>query len=253
VPQTRIGAVNYLNARPLVVDLPRFAPDARIIIDYPSRLATALKLCQLDVGLVPSIEYRRQADLAIVSDACIACEGPVKSVRLYSRVELARVRTLALDEGSRTSAVLAQIFLAERYGVRPALQPFLLDTALEDTSSDAVVVIGDRGMLPPRDASLSNYDLGEEWTGWTGLPFVFAMWVARTSVATAALSDILSAARDSGVTKFEELAEAAAPEVGLPASECLSYLRDNLKFRFGPREHEGLKLYYALAEKYSLV
>ena len=249
----RIGAVNYLNARPLVVDLPRFVPEAEIVIDYPSRLATALAQGQLDIGLVPSIEFRRQSGLAIVSDACIACNGPVRSVRLYTRVELTQVKSLALDEGSRTSAVLAQLLLAERYGDRPRLLPFPLDSALTETIADAVVVIGDRGMLPPGDPTLLNYDLGEEWTRWTGLPFVFAMWVARAPVATPELGDRLSAARDSGLTKFAEIAEAAAPEVGLPASECLSYLRDNLRFQFGPRQREGLELYYTLAERNGLL
>ena len=115
----RVGAVTYLNAKPLVVALAEVAPRAEIVIDYPSRLADALAAGQLDVAMIPSIEYARHGGYTIVSDACIACDGPVRSVKLYGRVPVEDVHTLALDEGSRTSAALARILLNERFGVTP--------------------------------------------------------------------------------------------------------------------------------------
>ena len=114
-----IGAVSYLNSRPLTDSLERLAPDARVVFDLPSRLADELSAGRLDVALVPSIEYFRHPGWTIVSDACVSCEGPVRSVKLFGRVPVEQIATLALDEGSRASAALARIVLGERYGVEP--------------------------------------------------------------------------------------------------------------------------------------
>ena len=81
------------------------------------------------------------------------------------------------------SATLARILLAERHGVLPDLQPLPLDHRTEDTSADAILLIGDRAILPPKERFLGTWDLGEEWFAWTGLPFVFAMWVANERAA----------------------------------------------------------------------
>ncbi len=107
----RIGAVNYLNSKPLVYGFEQSAPGLRLLYDLPSRLADSLAAGRLDVALVTSVEWLRQPGHVIVSDACVACRGPVLSVKLYFRVPPTEVRTLALDEGSRTSAALAQILL----------------------------------------------------------------------------------------------------------------------------------------------
>ena len=149
------------------------------------------------------------------------------------------VATLALDEGSRTSAALAQILLRERFGLRPRLLPLPLDTAPADCPADAVVVIGDRGMSPPSEDPAFTWDLGQEWACWTGLPFVFALWAARPHAEAERIDRALAAARDEGVTCLAEIARQAAPEVGLPEAACLSYLRDNLQFHLGPRQRAG--------------
>ena len=107
----RIGAVTYLNTKPLVHGLAALLPTAELIYDYPSRLADALATGELDIALVPSAEVLQHSEWTIVSDACIGCRGPVLSVKLLFRVPPSEVRTLSLDEGSRTSAVLAQILL----------------------------------------------------------------------------------------------------------------------------------------------
>src|SRR3954470_3310916 len=99
----RIGAVNYLNSKPLVYGLESLAPTARITYDLPSRLADSLAAGRLDVALIPSGEFFRTPGPRIVSDACVACCGPVLSVKLHFRVPPKDVRTVALDEGSRTS------------------------------------------------------------------------------------------------------------------------------------------------------
>ncbi len=100
----RIGGVSYLNSKPLLEDLATLAPGADVLLDYPSRLADDLTAGRLDVALIPSVEYFRGRGYEIVSDACVAARGPVLSVKLYARKPWGAIRSLALDQGSRTSA-----------------------------------------------------------------------------------------------------------------------------------------------------
>src|SRR5687768_5226721 len=129
----RIGAVSYLNTKPLVYGLAELAPHAHLVFDLPSRLADQLAAGTLDVALIPSIEFFQDPSYTIISDACIGARGPVLSVKLLFRKPPAQVRTLALDEGSRTSAALARVLLKERFDIEPARQPFPLGMDLEAT------------------------------------------------------------------------------------------------------------------------
>ncbi|HVJ67954.1 MAG TPA: menaquinone biosynthesis protein, partial [Caulifigura sp.] len=169
-PKIRIGAVGYLNSKPLVEGLAESVPEARLTLDYPSRLADGLSRGTLDVALVPSIESLSEPDYEIISDACVATCGPVLSVKLYFRKSPGDVKSLALDEGSRTSAALARIMLAERFGVEPRIEKFTLDSRIEETTADAVLMIGDRAILSPTIPFVEEWDLGQEWLTWTGLP-----------------------------------------------------------------------------------
>src|SRR5436853_4914289 len=137
----RIGAVSYLNTKPLVYGLAELAPQHELVFDLPSRLADDLAAGRLDVALIPSIEFFQRPDYTIVSDACIACRGPVRSVKLFSRVPLKDIRTLALDEGSRTSIALVRILLLERFGIEPVLLPFPIDARPETIAADALLMI----------------------------------------------------------------------------------------------------------------
>jgi chorismate dehydratase len=243
----RIGAVSYLNARPLLVALKDIDPQLEVVLDYPSRLADALAAGRLDVAMIPSIEYARNPDYTIISDSCIACDGRVRSVKLYGRCPVEDIATLALDEGSRTSVALTKILLKERFGVTPRCQPLPIGASLKKTLADAVLLIGDRGMTLTSGAFEFIWDLGEEWSQWTGLPFVFSVWVARPGVDLHGLSQKLSAARDVGLTRLEEIARKEAPTIGIPVEDCLSYLRDHLVFRLGARQKRGLERFFELA------
>lgn len=248
----RVGAVNYLNTKPLVYEFERFAPHAELVFDYPSRLADDLVGGRLDVALIPSIEFFRDPTYTIVSDACIACRGPVLSVKMFSRVAPEMIRTLALDEGSRTSVALARILLNERFGVRPQLEGLPVEASLEDTRADAVLLIGDRAIHSPGGSFQVVWDLGDEWCRWAELPFVFAMWVARTGAELDGLDAALAQARDAGVAHLDEIAAREAAPLGLTRPQCLSYLRDNLYFYLGPREQRGLELFYEKAAQMGL-
>src|SRR5688572_13981038 len=107
----KLGAVSYLNTKPLVYGLPATGDGIDLVFDLPSRLADRLAAGEFDVALIPSVEFCQSPQYTIVSDACIGCRGPVFSVKLFSRVPVAEIKTLALDEGSRTTAALIQILL----------------------------------------------------------------------------------------------------------------------------------------------
>lgn len=238
-----IGAVSYLNTKPLIYGLQEQLPECELRLDLPSRLADDLSDGALDVALIPSVEFFRGKQFSIVSDACIACRGPVRSVRVLFRQPPQSVRSLALDEGSRTSAVLAQMLLARRYSVRPSLQSFKIEAAVEAAQADAVLMIGDRAMNIDTSAYVANWDLGEEWTRETGLPFVFAMWVAASPHVSTEVSQALTRARDAGLAHIDSIVAAEAPRYGLTAADCRAYFLNQLHFILGPRELAGLDLF----------
>ena len=251
--RVRVGAVSYLNTKPLVYRLDEIAPFADITYDLPSRLADQMKAGELDVALIPSIEYFQDPTYRIISDACIGCRGPVLSVKLLTRVPLEAIRTLALDEGSRTSVALVRILLQQRFGITPRLEPLPIGSAASDTTADAVLLIGDRAIHLPEGEFRDAWDLGDQWCRWSELPFVFAMWTARPGVETAALATCLEQARDEVVAKLEQIAVEEAAAVSLSTADCLAYLRDNLHFYLGSDEQDGLKLFRHHAAKLGMV
>ena len=249
----RLGAVSYLNSRPLIQDLDQLLPGSSIELDYPSRLADALASHELDVALIPSIEYFRRPGYMIISDACVAARGPVLSVKLYCRVEPGNVRRIALDEGSRTSATLTKVILAERYGAFPVSEPLSMESLTTDSSADAVLLIGDRAMHSPEESFVEVIDLGEMWNEWTGLPFVFAMWVAHQDSDTTGIADALNEARDRGLAAVGEIAIAEAPKLNISRQLAQRYLTKNLHYKMTSAERSGLRLFHELAAKHNLV
>ena len=249
----RIGAVTYLNTVPLVRGLPELLPAAELSFDHPSRLADKLAEQRLDVALAPCIELARHPQWTIVSNACIGCRGPVLSVKVLFRKPPAEVATLALDEGSRTSAALTQVLLADRHGVRPRLEVLPIGVSPLESEADAVLVIGDRAIRSPAIGFCLSWDLGEEWVRATKLPFVFAVWVARPGVDVSELEPALEAARDQGQRELEAIADEQAAAMDLPRELVLHYLRDNLNFYLDASERQGLELFFCRAAALGLI
>jgi chorismate dehydratase len=249
----RLGAVSYLNSRPLIEDLAQLLPGSSIELDYPSRLADALANHNLDVALIPSIEYFRRGGYQIISDACVAARGEVMSVKLYCRVHPGAVKRIALDEGSRTSATLARIILAERYGAFPKSEPLSMDSMTSDSTADAVLLIGDRAMHAPSESFVEVMDLGQVWYEWTGLPFVFAMWVAHSDADVTGIATALSEARNRGVECVRRIAAEEAPKLNLTEETAFHYLTHNLHYNMTSAERSGLALFYELASRHNLV
>ncbi|MFK7766009.1 MAG: menaquinone biosynthetic enzyme MqnA/MqnD family protein [Mariniblastus sp.] len=243
----KIGAVSYLNTKPLVEGLADEARDYELVFDLPSRLADRLSGGELDVALIPVIEAVSNPEYTILSDACIGCRGPVWSVKLMSRVPGEDIKTLSLDEGSRTSRALTRVLLDRKFNVRPKCQSLKIDEDWTTTETDATLIIGDRAMKAEDAQFPFVWDLGETWNVWTGLPFVFAVWAARPGADMDRLDKVLSASRDRGVDNIENIAADQAPHYGLTTDECLSYLKHNLHFNLGAEEKSGMELYFQYA------
>jgi len=249
----RIGAVRYLNTKPLVYGLSVHSTKIDLSFDYPSRLADKLAAGNLDIALIPSVEFFLGNNYQIVSDACIGCRGPVWSVKLFFRKPPSEIKTLALDEGSRTSAALAKILLKHQSGVSPDLSPLPVDSDIQQCNADAVLLIGDRAIHPPTLGAVEVWDLGQRWIEWTGYPFVFAMWCARPGVPLHEVRQLLVEARNHGMEKLAEISRQEACGHQLTESECFHYFHDNLHFYLGTDEQSGLERYYELAADLGLV
>jgi chorismate dehydratase len=243
----RIGAVNYLNTKPLICDLAELAPEAELILDLPSRLADDLATGALDVALIPVVEYFRSGSYTIVPDIAIASRGPVLSVTLFSKVPWTGIRRVALDVGSRTSAALTQVLLRQRYQVQAEVVPLPMEADPETLDTDAVLLIGDRAMRACLPGFSHAFDLGQEWTDWTGLPFVYAVWAVRRGVDLGGVAEALRMAKQRGRDRIGPIAAREATILGLDAGFCRRYLQSIIHFDLGPRELAGLRHYYLLA------
>ncbi len=242
----RVGAVSYLNAKPLYHRLEEFAPDVRLSMDVPSRLADALSRGELDVALIPSVEYLRGVSRGyeILPGFAIAARGPVRSVKLFSRVPFGQINRLALDAGSRTSQALARVWLDTAHGVQPArIESLPLGVPAQESTADAVLVIGDRTMKVPDAEFLTTTDLGAAWVNLTGLPFVFALWVARGDIDLGDLPDALARSRAEGLANAGVIAAEHGPRLGLDEATCLDYLTRVLSYDLGEPEQAGLRLF----------
>ena len=250
--KTRLGAVGYLNARPLVHQLERRGDLFDVRYDVPSTCAALLHAGDVDLGMIPSIEYLRGPEpYRIVPDLGITSDGPVASVALFTRVAVGEIRRIGLDTSSRTSAGLTRVLCREVWRIDPTFELLAPDAAARADGCDAALVIGDPALfLDEGAAGLTKIDLGAEWTRTQGLPFVWAFWAGRESAAGPREVEALQAARDLGVSESDAIADEYC---GARSALCRAYLRDNIKYRLGPREVAGLLRYYRLAATHGLV
>ena len=249
----RLGAVDYLNARPLVHGLETRGDLFALQFDPPSRCAALLHEGTIDVGMIPSIEFQRGTDpYCVVGGMGIVSDGPVASVALFSKCPIASIRSIAVDTSSRTSAGLLGVLCRETFDIDPEIVPMppAIETMVE--RCDAALVIGDPALyLDFEAAGLEKIDLGERWTTLTGLPFVWAFWAGRPGVLSPEALTALAAARDAGVAASDAIAEAYCG----PARAALgrAYLRDNIRYALDERAIAGLRKYYELAARHGVI
>ena len=250
--RVRLGAVDYLNARPLVYGLESRTDLFELRFDPPSKCAELLHANEIDVGMIPTIEYCRGGDYTIVAGLGIVSDGSVASVALFTKKPLRAITTIAADTSSRTSNGLLRILCAERCGISPAFHPMAPDPLHMLEQCDAALIIGDPALyLDPAAAGVEKIDLGEEWTTMTGLPFVWAFWAGRPGMLPPAAVAALTEARDAGVAAADEIAtDYCGPD---RAALGRTYLRDNIQYTLGAGEEAGLKQYYEFAETHGLI
>jgi chorismate dehydratase len=248
----RLGAVGYLNARPLVFGLDQ-SPRFDLRYDLPSECARLLQAGDVDLGLVPSIEYLRDDAYRIVPGMAITSRGPVTSVALYTTRPIGDVRSIVMDTSSRTSVALVRVLCARLFKIQPVIeaQQPNLDAML--ASGDAALVIGDNALLwdhtaaRPGQAAIEKIDLGSAWTSMTGLPFVWAFWTGRAGAIGAEDIEALRIARDEGVAHSDRIGREYFRDTPQHQEVGARYLRDNIKYYLGDPERAALELFYRYA------
>ncbi|MFC1400390.1 MULTISPECIES: menaquinone biosynthetic enzyme MqnA/MqnD family protein [Streptacidiphilus] len=252
----RVGHIQFLNCVPIYWGLARTGSllDLDLSKDTPERLSDALVAGDLDISPITCVEYLRNADqLVVMPDIAVGSDGPVLSCVIVSQVPLDQLdgRKVALGSTSRTSVRLAQLLLAEQYGVQPDYYSCPPDLALMMQEADAAVLIGDAALRAtmfdgPR-LGLDVHDLGAMWKDWTGLPFVFAVWAARRDFLerepelVREVRRAFLASRDLSMEEVDKVAEQTARWELFDEELLRRYFAEALDFSFGDRQLEGMR------------
>jgi chorismate dehydratase len=239
----RLGVVSYLNALPLWKPLEN-RDDMKIVRAVPSRLQNLLDRREIDVALLPIVDYFRHGG-TLISDACIGAEGPVRSVLLFSKVSPRDIQSVAVDTSSHTSVALLKVLLADRFGIAPPFFDAAPDLTAMLRNHNAALLIGDAALEAAQNAAEDIFisDLAEVWRDLTGLPFVFAAWIARSDLATCdaqELGDLLSLARDQGTKQIPLLARGQT-DSPLPAALIEEYLSHAIQFVLTERHRAAIE------------
>ncbi len=249
-PQLRVGSVSYLNAKPLIFGLDE-ARDLRLSLDIPARLIDGLAERRFDVALLPIIDYQRLENVRLITSGGIGCDGPTLTVRIFSRVPVEQIRTLACDVHSHSSVALARVLLAERYGIVPEFKDF--EHASRHTREESLLLIGDKVVCEEPVGFDYQIDLGQAWKELTGLPFVFAAWVARDDVDLGDLPQQLESSKQLGMAHLDDIIKRDAIPRGWPGDLALKYMTQYLKYDIGPRQLEAIRLFHQLAHQHGMI
>ena len=242
----RVGAVSYLNTKPLLHGIKNHEVINQIILieDYPARIADMLLNNEIDIGLVPVAIIPKLKEYSIITDYCIGSDGEVASVCIFSDVAMDKIETIILDNQSRTSVALAKILLKEYW----KKEVVFVEAPQEDfrkriKGSTAGVVIGDRA-LQQRAASAYIYDLGEAWKAHTGLPFIFAAWIANKQLP-AAFCNAFNEANANGLKHLDEIIIANP----FTAFNLKKYYTEYISYDLTEEKRKGLNCFLEKVEK----
>jgi chorismate dehydratase len=241
--KVRIGSVSFINAKPLIYGLDR-DPGIELHLDIPARLLDGLREKRYDVALLPVIDFQRLEGLRIIPSGCIGCDGPTLTVRIFSRVPIEQIHTLACDTDSHTSVVLARVILARQYGIRPE---FVGRDRAGNPRPEAQLLIGDKVIAEEPEGYPHQLDLGEAWKRMTGLPFVFAVWMANAAAEIGDLPAKLQNAKRQGLRHVDEVVSDYAPKHGWPSDIARRYMTEYLKYDVGERQLEAIRRFHQYA------
>ncbi len=248
----RLGRIPWINCYPVygAIDRGLVTVPAGIVSGTASDLNDLMAAGELDLSVVSAVEYARNAAAYhLLPDLAISCDGPVHSVRLFSKRPLTELdnATVLLSSSSRTSVLLLELLARHRWGVSPRWATVRAEAGdlsqLAQFPHDAVLVIGDAALvLASQGLYPYEADLGEAWKEWTGLPFVFAVWAARRQAdqgLVRATHERLIESRNWGLQHLDLLADQAWATTGIDRQVCRAYLGD-LDWRFSYRHLAGL-------------
>ena len=272
LPRLRVSVVEYLNTAPLVWGLDKDAAGAGLELkkSLPSQCADDLRSGNVDMGIIPVIEYQRIPGLKILPGVSVASENKVESVLLISRGPVRKAKRVALDTSSRTSVALTKILFAHHWRFEPEFIEAAPDLRAMLSDARAALLIGDPalqfalrskgGELDDwaRNENLHVYDLAEEWRRLTNLPFVFAMWTVRAGLLTEpgqaqALTMLFHQARNEGLKHLEEIAQRAGLELNLSGGQLKRYLRQAIRYDLDERHRAGLELFFKYSHDLGLI
>jgi chorismate dehydratase len=252
--RVNVGSVSFLNAKPLIYGLDSLS-SLELTLDVPSRLLDGLVDRRFDVALLPVIDYQRMAGLRLLTAGGIGCDGPTLTVRIFSAVPVEQIELLACDTDSHTSVALARVILAERFGVRPEFTSLRapVDERRATVAPVAQLLIGDKVVCEEPQGLPHQVDLGEAWKELTGLPFVFAAWMAREGVDLGSLPADLERAKREGLRHVDEIITRHALPRGWPPGIARRYLTEYLQYDIGPRQLEAVRLFHQLAHRHGVL
>jgi len=258
----RLSAISFLNTAPLMWDFENGERAAELAKSFaasytlPSQCAEQLKAGAVDIGIIPVAAYTSIPDLLIVPDVAIASKRAVRSILLISKVPVEKIRSVALDDSSRTSLALVEVFLRKFVGINPGFTPQKPNLEEMLRWHDAALVIGDPA-LQAQTEGLYVYDLADQWRNWTGRPFVFAFWAVRARAPMGGREELIvrsfQQSRDSGLEHLETIASAWSPRLGLPAQLLQSYLAENIDYTLDGENIEGLQLFFRYAAEFKVL
>lgn len=233
----RVGAVSYLNTKPLLYGIERASirKDIELIIDHPANIASMLVRDEIDMGLVPVAVIPSLREYHINGNHCIGSDGNVASVCIFSETPIGQVERVLMDYQSRTSVQLAKILLREYWKIQPELIPTSSDFRDQIRGGTAGVVIGDRA-LEQRLRSPYIYDLAEAWKDLTGLPFVFAAWISNKRMDSSFIAEFDEANRQ-GILQIE----AVVAENPYPIFDLREYFTKHLNYSLDEPKRRGME------------
>ena len=251
----RLAASSYLNSAPLIWSFVHGSHRGSVdfVEAVPARCAQLLAGSTVEGALIPVIEYQRIEGGSLVPNVCVGSRKEVLSVVLVSRdKQLDSIDSVALDESSRTSATLVKVIFREFLDREPEWTTRAPNVEEMLDKNDAALIIGDPGM-GFRRRGLNVWDMAGLWRQYTGLGFVFAMWMVRDEASERARMVDFSGARDEGVAHLEDIVAAYQDKIPMPVEELRNYLTENIVFNVDESMERGLRLYFELAFKHKLI
>lgn len=240
--QIRVGAVSYLNTKPLLYGIEHsdIAHDIDLIVDYPSRLAQLLGNGDIDIALLPVAAIPSIKGARIISDYGIAANGNVVSVGIFSCVPINEIKFIYLDYQSRTSVRLAKLLLKNFWNVDVTFLEADEQYISKIEGATAAVIIGDRALQRLNDYPYF-YDLSAAWKEYTGLDFIFAAWVANKDLPTDFL-DKFNKANAYGLAHLNDVVS----ENPFPVYDLYKYYTENICFMLDKQKLDGLREFLRL-------